>query len=61
MDELIQLFANHYFIFGICYILSILGKCFVAAKISKNKDMSDEKVKSLTKMMITDINIKFRH
>ena len=39
---------------GICYIINILGKCYVA-KLSKN--LSNDKVKSLSKMMSKDINI----
>lgn len=41
-------------IYGICYITNILGKCYIA-KVSKN--LSNDKVKSLSKMMSKDINI----
>lgn len=61
MNEIINIFFNYYFIFAICYFLTILGKCIIAGIISKNKDMSDEKVKALTKMMSKDININLRH
>ena len=39
---------------GICYIVNVLGKCYVA-KLSKN--LSNDKVGNLSKMMSKDINI----
>ena len=41
----------------ICYTIGIIGKCIVAVIIACNKDLSDEKAKSITKMMSKDINI----
>lgn len=57
MIEVLRLLLNGGLIFGICYIIAVFGKCIVASMISKNKDMSDEKAKSITEMMSKDINI----
>ena len=57
MEEVLQMLLNGGLVFGICYIVAIIGKCIVAGMISKNKDMSDEKAKSITEMMSKDINI----
>lgn len=45
------------FVYVICYIINIVGKCIVVAIISRNKDLTDNKAKFLTKMMSKDINI----
>jgi len=42
---------------GICYVANIIGKYLVARLIIKNHDISDDKVKAVTKMMSKDINI----
>ena len=57
MEEVLQILLSGGFIGGICYIVAVVGKCIVAGIISKNKDMSDEKAKSITEMMSKDINI----
>ena len=57
MEEVLQMLLNGGLVFGICYIVAVIGKCIVAGMISKNKDMSDEKAKSITEMMSKDINI----
>lgn len=44
-------------IYGICHIATVIGKCFVATKVSDNKELSDNQTKFLTKMMSKDINI----
>lgn len=44
-------------IYGICHIVTVIGKCFVATKVSNNNQLSDNQTKSLTKMMSKDINI----
>lgn len=43
--------------YGICYIINIIGKCVVSYIISNKNNMSDEKIKHITKMMSKDINI----
>ena len=57
MIEVLQILLNGGLIGGICFIAVVVGKCIVAGMISKNKDMSDEKAKSLVQMMSKDINI----
>lgn len=54
-----DLFFNSGFIFCICYLATVIGKCIVAAIISNCKNMSNEKAKFITKMMSKDININF--
>ncbi len=44
-------------IYGCCYIINIIGKCFVSYVLSRKNDVSDEKIKHITKMMSKDINI----
>lgn len=57
MIEVLQMLLNGGLIFGICYIVAVIGKCIVAGMISKNKDISDEKAKFIAEMMSKDINI----
>ena len=52
--ELLEILIAGGLISGICCIANILGKCYIA-KISKN--LSNDKVKYLSKMMSKDINI----
>ena len=53
--EVFQILINGVIIYAVCHIATILGKCYIAT-ISKN--LSDDKVKSLSKMMSKDISIK---
>ena len=57
MIEVLQMLLTGGLISGICYLGHLFAKCIVANMISKNNDMSDDKAKSLTKMMSKDINI----
>lgn len=57
MIEVLQMLLNGGLIFGICYIVAVIGKCIVAGMIPKNKDISDEKAKFIAEMMSKDINI----
>lgn len=59
MVEVLQILLSGGLIYGICYIANIVGKCIIAAIISFNKDISDNKAKSITEMMSQDININF--
>lgn len=57
MLEVLQVLLSGGLIFGICYVSTIIGKCIVAAIISHNKNLTNQKAKYLTKMMSNDINI----
>lgn len=59
MIEVLKLLFDGGLIFAICYITTVVGKCIVANMITRNKNMSDEKAKSITKMMSKDINVNF--
>lgn len=61
MKEVLQMLLNGGLIFGICYIVAVIGKCIVAGIISKNNDMSDDKAKFIAEMMSKDININMHH
>lgn len=59
MLEVLQLLLNAGLVYGICHIVTVIGKCIIALVVSHNKDLSDNKTKFLTKMMSKDININF--
>lgn len=59
MLEGLQILLSGGLIFGICYVVTIIGKCIIAVIISKNKELSNQQVKYLTEMMSKDININF--
>ena len=61
MKEVLQMLLNGGLIFGICYIVAVIGKCIVAGIISKKNDMSDDKAKFIAEMMSKDININMHH
>lgn len=56
--EVLKLLLDGGLIFGLCYMVAVIGKCIVASIVSNNNGMSDEKAKAITKMMSKDINIK---
>lgn len=56
MLEVLQLLLSGGLIYGICHIVTVIGKCYIAYK---SKDLSAPKVQSLSEMMSKDINISF--
>lgn len=55
--EVLQILLSGGLIYGICHIVTVIGKCIVATIVSKNNEISDDKAKSMTKMMSKNINI----
>ena len=47
MIEVLQILLSGGLIGGVCFISTVIGKCVVAYIISKNRDMSNDKAKSL--------------
>lgn len=60
MVEVLQILLSGGLIYGICHIISVIGKYIVSAIISFNKDLSDSKAKAMTDMMSQDINVNLR-
>lgn len=54
MEVLITLLGCGSLFYAFCYTINIIGKCYVA---HKSKNLSNEKVKALAKMMSKNINI----
>lgn len=43
MVEVLQILLRGGLVYGICHIVTVIGKCIVAIIVSKNNEISDDK------------------
>ena len=60
MLEVLKLLLSGGLLYTVCYIVKIVGKCYIAT-ICKDKKVQTEKAKAFAEMMSKDINISLHN